>query len=361
VEINMDNAMNSTVMPIPVAVPHLVPPARADIERVRALPAFHPLPHHQAVPRGLVAVAMGGDYPLNYALVDRKRLDFEDGAIMLLRPSDPDMRPRACFVKVSWSKGWNTWVIGAGLTAPGRMSLVNNVSADYLRKRIIGRAVGVLADSSGQPMKELWPAYDGDEPLPDLLDADDFPALYSSKVDGDCLDPMIRDGSCVSFQRDASIKPDTPVVMWRKPRLTTKPGNRQGLLKLFVSGLTEKQRQALPLPDNMMIPPIMLVRTLKPARTWVVPLDQLIAVHKCTGPHAGPGRDVTHAELASIAAAEREGRPLNKPTADDDAAALRDAVGTLAPADLHLLRIEADRLEAERMKARPAKRAGRRS
>lgn len=36
------------------------------------------------------------------------------------------------------------------------------------------------------------------------------------------------------------------------------------------------------------MPPVMLVETLNAKRTWVVPMDQLAAVHRCLGRYDGP-------------------------------------------------------------------------
>jgi hypothetical protein len=70
--------------------------------------------------------------------------------------------------------------------------------------------------------------------------------------------------------------PGDIVVLWRRPELIS-VGQRQGLLKRLTSALPET------IDANAIPPAVILVETSNPARTYVVPLDQVMAVHKLVG------------------------------------------------------------------------------
>ena len=119
----------------------MVPLARPDnaeqeIAAAAALPAFYPMQHFARVPRGMLGVHMGGDYPGHYAVVDPHNLEIESGAVVMMRGYDEDDPPH--FTKIEWSASWKCWMITSGFRRPGRLYLSDTVNEDYITKRIMG-------------------------------------------------------------------------------------------------------------------------------------------------------------------------------------------------------------------------------
>jgi len=257
--------------------------AEKEIAAAASLPAFHPMPHFARVPRGMIGVHMGDDYPGHYAVVDPRNLKIEDGAVVLQRGVFDDSPP--IFSKITWSASWKRWMITTGFQRPGRLYLSDTASEEFLHKRIIGRAVGVLA-ANGEPLRELWPLYYYRlPPAPEerVIDPKSLPDFYGAKVVGDCLDPVLKDGDLARFDRTVAVNRHDLIGIWLKPHLVTNRVKSQALVKMLVSGLTKQLQARLPLPDDMPLPPLMFVQTLNPLCTYVVPLDQVAAIVKCTG------------------------------------------------------------------------------
>lgn len=284
----MDNLKPITLQVAPANKGPRVPFAQTDnaaeeIAAAAALPAFHPFRHYARVPRGMLGVHMGGDYPGHYAIVDPRNLTIEDGAVVLMRGYGEDSPPH--FDKLTWSASWKCWMVSTGFRRPGRLALSDTVTEEYISKRIMGRVVGVLAEN-GEPLRELWPRSNSvfASPIADgVIEPSELPDVYGSRVAGDCLDPVLKDGELARFDCSVAIARNDIIGMWLKPHLVTDQVKHQALVKLLVSGLTKQLQAQLPLPDHMALPPLMFVRTLNPIRTYVVPLDQIAAIAKCTG------------------------------------------------------------------------------
>lgn len=184
----------------------------------------------------------------------------------------------------------------------GAITLLDGPSlSEGLRKRILGRVAGYLGDDAGRPLEKLWE--DGGHDLPSnlVMEIGDLPTVYSCVCKGTRLEPMYADGTRFSFSIEDTVEPGDYVLLWRKPELT-RQGHVQPLLKRLVTPLPTMEQAAQP------IPPIMVVETHNPPRSYVVALDEVMAIHKCRGVWEGDVVKVTREEGRALAAEQRARR-----------------------------------------------------
>jgi hypothetical protein len=178
--------------------------------------------------------------------------------------------------------GAHSQVMGTG--RPVRM-VDGPMKPDGLQRRILGRVVGYLGDTWGQPVRDLW--MDDDEQL--LKDKPftlaDLPQNYICECEGVCLEPLLKHGDKLQFSAIEPVNPGDVVCLWLKPIHTYETIPFQCMVKRL---LTPLPIGPFPLPDYMPAPPVALVAMDNPAKTLAVPLDRVMAVHKCLGVYGGP-------------------------------------------------------------------------
>jgi hypothetical protein len=59
---------------------------------------------------------------------------------------------------------------------------------------------------------------------------DELPDIYCLKLDGDCLEPLIPDGTTVALKKSASFGVGDVVCIWFRPEVLA-PGSCQGWIK----------------------------------------------------------------------------------------------------------------------------------
>jgi hypothetical protein len=203
---------------------------------------------------------------------------------------------------------WFVGPAGGGhsqLIGDGAIALVDGPYQPHrLRKRLAGRVIGYLGGKDGRPLRELWDEDLGGRTSTEVMEPDDLPEVYSCRAKGTCLEPVFKDGTRFCFNRLEQASVGDYVGLWRKSYLTTQ-GQLQVMLKRLVS---ELPRVTLPLPDEMPMSPVVLVEAHNPPETFVVPLDKLMAVHKCNGAYEGEFYPVSREESRAIAAQQRAER-----------------------------------------------------
>ena len=102
------------------------------------------------------------------------------------------------------------------------------------------------------------------------------------KCDGDCLMPVYASGTKFLFSATSRRRVGDYVALWRKPEQTFND-QYQSLINRLLTPIP--RRWAATYRD---MPPDVLVETLNPQRTYVVPVDQLAAIHRCEGQYDGP-------------------------------------------------------------------------
>ena len=166
------------------------------------------------------------------------------------------------------------WMIRTPFVPDGFFAMGDDLSEASFARHAVGKVVGILCNLDGTPMRELW-AEEYDR-KPDAIDPLRLPEAYAMKCEGDCLMPVYSTGTKFEFSTTARRRVGDFVALWRKPELTgTK--QYQALVKRLLTPVPRRGR----VPHDM--PPVILVETLNPHRTWIVQMDQLAAVHRCIG------------------------------------------------------------------------------
>ena len=270
-----------------------------------------------SIPEGMRVVRIDRDRPGSiyskgmYVVIDPSRTDLVEGIdVALLTTGGPldGFEPIAVVVELCRAfGGWCTAPGGGGHSQvmgggkPLRM-VDGPQNPEGLQRRIIGAVVGYLGESWGEPIRDLWPE-DRDQPVKaDAFDGGDLPSRYIMKCDGDCLAPVFQSGVRLQFNATEAIRPGDYVGLWLKPIHTYKRLNHQAMVKRLVTPLPIGP---FPLPDSVAAPPVILVEMLNPARTFVVPLNRVMAIHKCEGEATTPIWKPSRAEMRAMVADER--------------------------------------------------------
>lgn len=173
------------------------------------------------------------------------------------------------------------WMIRAPFVPDGFLAMGDDLSELSFAERGIGKVVGILCNRDGTPMTELWGEEQYDR-KPDAIDPTTLPDTYAMQCKGDCLMPVYPTGTKFLLSTTERRRVGDFVALWRRPELTGKD-QYQSLLKRLITPIPRRWTG-----KNRHMPPVILVETLNPKRTWVVPMDQLAAVHRTTGPYTGP-------------------------------------------------------------------------
>lgn len=178
---------------------------------------------------------------------------------------------------------------------------------DGLRSKLLGRVVGYLGHECGRPIEALWPDTGMDGPSRDTVGLGDFPDQYCATGDGTCLEPVYPHGARFHMTAIDAAKPGDYVVVYRKPDLTRR-SHRQAMIKRLVTPLPEGWTPSECWTQGHPMPPVVLLEAHNPPRTYAVPADEIMAVHKCLGLYDGPTFKVTKDEARALAAQQRAER-----------------------------------------------------
>lgn len=264
------------------------------------------------VPDGFHAIKVGRHYPGTafakgmHVIVDPSDTALVDGSDYAIQ-WDED-RP-VTLTGIRLYKGrWFVGPVGGSHSGIIDGRVITMIDGPYrpegLRKLLVGRVVGYLGDDQGRPLQELWADQPGVEPSTEVMEADDLPEVYAMTCVGKCLEPVYADGTKFTFSTADAVEAGDYVVLWRKPNYTRR-GQIQALLKHLLTPLPSSWNPEL---ENQPISPVVIVATHNPPQSWVVRLDELMAVHKCNGPAAVPTYKVSREEGRMIADEQRSAR-----------------------------------------------------
>lgn len=113
-----------------------------------------------------------------------------------------------------------------------------------------------------------------------VFDPATLPIPYAVPGKGDCMEPVVRDGTTLVFDRTAEPEPGDVVVIWFRPEHSPLAGTHA-----MVKRLVSMPPVALPFEGLSTIEamPTVVVEMLNPPRLLVYPAAQVLAVHKCIG------------------------------------------------------------------------------
>jgi hypothetical protein len=121
-------------------------------------------------------------------------------------------------------------------------------------------------------------------PARPLLDLDQLPDVYGLVLEGDCLEPLIPDGSGVIAQRSACYTAGDVVCIWWRPEFVKSGDRYQGWMKRIVLNAPPTVKK-FPYNDNPKsdVKAVIVVEQLNPDVSYAVPCDQIQAIHKIVG------------------------------------------------------------------------------
>jgi hypothetical protein len=241
--------------------------------------ALRRLPNLDRVPKGCHALRdwhLGGAY----VVVDPTMTTMEAGETFAIRWSEHRAPSTS---EIRWAEARNgrraRWMIRTPFVPDGLFAMGDDLSEASFARHAVGKVVGILCNRDGMPMLELWSEEYGKRP--DTIDTATLPDRYAMKAEGDCLMPVFATGTTLLFSSTDRRRVGDFVGIWRKPELTGAK-QYQTLVKRLLTPVP--RRVAGPLH----MPPVILVETLNPRRTWVLPMDQVAAVHRCLGECKSP-------------------------------------------------------------------------
>ncbi len=132
---------------------------------------------------------------------------------------------------------------------------------------------------------------------------------YAMRIEGHCLDPIIRDGDTVIAAPDAPWEPGGVVIIYHH--------NGKSSVKILVSAQPPSMMKVHPESTVM---PLVMVRMLNPPRVLSIAVDKIKALHGLVGvfhkeatfdhlyaPAAPPGMVLIEEGIAVAPAVQREG------------------------------------------------------
>ncbi len=99
--------------------------------------------------------------------------------------------------------------------------------------------------------------------------AQQYPDLYASGLDGDCMEPLFMQGDRVLMSPSAKIEPDDFVVFWPK-----KEGQQPQLKRLVMPPFCWN------VPAGGEVMPVVVFEQINPPKRYAVAVDRIRAAHK---------------------------------------------------------------------------------
>ena len=131
---------------------------------------------------------------------------------------------------------------------------------------------------------------------------DELPEQYGMVCVGDCMTPLVPDGTTLAFDKSAPYAAGDLVVFYRRLDLVD-PGRAQGLVKRLFMGPPPSIRFPFRNGPWSDCAPLVIFEMLNPRRQLFVPCSDIVAMHKCIGQvdehgHLAPlpGLEVAHGD-----------------------------------------------------------------
>lgn len=115
-----------------------------------------------------------------------------------------------------------------------------------------------------------------------FIDPDTLPDEYAVVCAGNCLEPVIADGTCLAFSRLVRPEVGDFIVLWFRPEATP-PGEHLKMVKRLAMALPPEFELPLDRGRWSFATPLVVVEMLNPARRWAIPATELLAVHTVVG------------------------------------------------------------------------------
>ncbi len=123
-----------------------------------------------------------------------------------------------------------------------------------------------------------------------MLDVDpgDLPRLYAMRTVGTCLEPVVKEGELLLFDKDYPCRGGDYAVIFLRPEKVPE-GHCQGLVKRLRFGIPRSLRLPYkPAPESNLAP-IIVGETLNPPTALLFEAEDVLAVHRCIGIVEGEG------------------------------------------------------------------------
>ena len=112
------------------------------------------------------------------------------------------------------------------------------------------------------------------------IDLSTFPETYWMEAVGDCLLPMVKDGTNLLFSQSAKPVAGDLVALFLRPEFKA-PGVMPALVKRLVSNIAHFCEFPYTPRSDDDCAPIVICESTSPLRRYYVPAERLMAVHKC--------------------------------------------------------------------------------
>lgn len=117
----------------------------------------------------------------------------------------------------------------------------------------------------------------------DLLDPSELPDIYAMVCEGVCLEPEIKNGACLMFDKNAPFKVGDFVILYRRPELV-RPGEHQAIVKRLVMAPPPWIKFPYREHPDSNVRALLIAEQFNPRGCFRIPCEDLLAVHKCLGP-----------------------------------------------------------------------------
>jgi Peptidase S24-like len=119
------------------------------------------------------------------------------------------------------------------------------------------------------------------KPLCARMASGDLPQIYAVVAMGDCMEPHFKDGQPIIVSSTATPEEGDTVIIHFRPEFV-RPGGYEAIVKRLKYGL-----YGATFPWDLTGSDVVITATveqLNPPRTYHIPYDQILAVHKVLGP-----------------------------------------------------------------------------
>jgi len=140
-------------------------------------------------------------------------------------------------------------------------------------------------------------------PTPDFIDPSELPDRYAMIVQGVCLEPEIKDGDCLMFDKTVPYKAGDLVILFKRPE-RVQPGRLPAIVKRLVMAPPPWVKFPHVEHPNSDVHALLIAEQFNPKGSFAIPCADLLAVHKCLGP--------VPAEMKCVPTTEAAARAMNR-------------------------------------------------
>jgi hypothetical protein len=109
-----------------------------------------------------------------------------------------------------------------------------------------------------------------------------LPELYSVKIDGDCLEPLIPDGAAVMIKKPEAFGVGDVVCIWFRPEAIA-AGYPQSWLKRITMNLPPWVKFPYRENPKSEVSALIMVEQVNPPIGYRIKCKDILAIHKATG------------------------------------------------------------------------------